>query len=31
LMDFNIGQGQNDKIFKALLEFYKISLNIFNE
>lgn len=31
LMDFNIGQGQNDKIFKALLEFYKISINIFNE
>jgi Glycosyl transferase family 2 len=31
LMDKNIGKGQNDKIFKQLIDFYNIPVSIFEE
>lgn len=31
LMDSNIGEGNNDKVFKNLVEFFKISVSIFEE
>ncbi|PMB36851.1 hypothetical protein CEN47_08230, partial [Fischerella thermalis CCMEE 5319] len=31
LTDSNIGEGQNDKIFKELLDYYKIPVEIFND